>query len=105
MNMPEFPKEFIINHCPKVAEAKYYANLFQSCIDGDEESWAECCFEQRGNGMECQSCKLFLTRPFCGHRLDEVWLPVIEKFYRDSREYYELEQKECKTFSEFDPCI
>ena len=85
MKPPEFPKGFL-KHCPKVLEAKDWHQRLNSG-DVDPEDYAECAFHNAGVGKECENCKLFMTRPFLGHKLDEEFLPQIEEFYRKMAEY------------------
>lgn len=81
---PEFPRDFVRDHCRKVAKARAWRRHFNQPPDPeDDESHAECAFIPAGCGMECTECRLFLTRPFCGHKVDEEWLPRIEAYYRD----------------------
>jgi len=85
MKPPEFPKEFL-RHCPKVLEAKHWHQTLK--VDEiDIEQYAECAFHSAGAGMECENCKLFLTRPFLNHELDREFLPQIEEFYRQLAVY------------------
>lgn len=93
---PEFPKEFL-KHCPQVIEAKdWHTRLGVEASDQDLESYAECGFISAGSGMECESCKKFLTRPFCGHKVDEEFLPQIEEFYRQLDEYEKARKRQEK---------
>lgn len=55
--------------------------------DEDDMAFAECAFHQAGCGMLCEACDLHLTRPFLGHKVDEEFLPQIERYYRDLAEY------------------
>lgn len=96
---PEFPKEFY-KHCPKVAEAKdWYKRLAPAEVFVESEH-AECAFIPKGCGMECENCNKFLTRPFLGHKVDEEFLPLIEKFYNDL-EAYEKSLKKDSMRNEF----
>jgi len=87
MNKPSvFPKSFY-KHCPKVQEAKYYHKIFEAKDEFIEEDWAECAFVNAGFGKECENCGKFLTRPFNGYTVDEEFLPLIEKFYKEMEEW------------------
>ena len=89
---PEFPKEFY-KHCPKVLEAKaWYKKLAPEEVFVEAEH-AECAFIVKGCGMECENCNKFLTRPFLGHKVDEEFLPLIEKFYDDLDAYDACQKK------------
>lgn len=88
LEMPTFPSEFY-NHCPKATNA---ADLLRSVANAEEgvalsledlSVFAQCAFVKRGFGMLCESCGLFLTRPFTNHKVDEKFLPLIEKYYSD----------------------
>lgn len=83
---PEFPKEFY-KHCPKVLEAKaWYKKLAPEEVFVEAEH-AECAFNNAGFGKKCENCNAFLRRPFLGHKVDEEFLPLIEKFYDDLEAY------------------
>ena len=90
--MPKFPTDWYA-HCPKVLEAKDWYNRLVPNQEFDPADHAECAFHNAGNGMECENCNRFLTRPFLNHEIDKEFLPKIEQFYRDL-ESYELEVSE-----------
>jgi len=84
--MPVFPAAFY-KHCPKVLEAKDWYKRLAPNEEFVKEDHAECAFHNAGAGMECENCRMFLTRPFLGHKVDEQFLPLIEQFYRDLEVY------------------
>lgn len=90
--MPEFPKEFIKNHCPKVKEARDWAKHFKS-EETEFEDYAECAFHNAGCGIECESCNLFLTRPM-RTETEFKFLERIEQFYVEMDELHKKEEKE-----------
>lgn len=95
MDQPIFPQEFVRNHCRKVLEARTWRKLYQ--VEGtieDDMNFAECAFFRAGSGMECESCRLFLTRPFTHHEVDRKYLPQIEDFYVQLAIYEEEKAKE-----------
>lgn len=92
--MPEFPKEFVTNHCPKVKEARYWAKHFKN-EETEFEPYAECAFRPAGCGIECESCNLFLTRPM-RTEAEFKFLKIIEQFYKDMSELHEKEEREKK---------
>ena len=95
MKPPVFPKEFERKVCLNVQEARDWAdNLGAELSEDDALAYADCQFRPAGCGMECQTCKLFLTRPFLGHALDRKWLPVIEKYYRDLADWEKAQDEE-----------
>lgn len=80
---PTFPRAFVRDHCPQVIEARQWHERLGVPLDDEEAAgYAKCAFRPAGCGMECQECRLFLTRPFCGKELDAEWLPQIEAYYR-----------------------
>lgn len=81
---PEFPEEFVKNYCPKVLECREWGKHFGVMCDGTD--MAECAFVRAGYGMECESCRLFLTRPM-RTSAEFLFLEKIEKFYEDMQEY------------------
>ena len=96
MKPPVFPKAFL-KHCPKVLEAKdWHKRLNVPTTQDDLEDHAECAFHDAGAGKECENCKIFLTRPYIGHKLDEEFLPQIEEFYRQLTEYDKWSEEQRK---------
>lgn len=93
MKPPVFPESFY-KHCPKVQSAKDFHKKFQVEDEFVEQDWAECAFVNAGVGKECENCKKFLTRPFTNHKVDEEFLPLIEKFYDDLEAYEKSLEKE-----------
>lgn len=83
---PDFPEGFYA-HCPKVLEAKEWGDVFCADEDTDYTAFAQCAFHKAGNGLECENCRLFLTRPYLSHDVDREWLPQIEEYYARSDEY------------------
>lgn len=81
---PEFPEEFVKHHCPKVLEYEEWGERFGVQCDGTD--MAECAFVRAGYGIECENCKLFLTRPMRTNT-EFLFLEKIEKFYEDMQEY------------------
>jgi len=84
--MPVFPVEFY-KHCLKVLDAKAWHSRLAPNEEFVEQDHAECAFIDAGLGKKCENCNLFLTRPFLGRKVDEEFLPLIEKFYRDIEDY------------------
>jgi hypothetical protein len=99
MKEPEFPKEFL-KHCPQVQDAKKMLEGYEPEIDKVALMYAECSFQRAGCGMACQSCKLFLRRPYLNHKLDEKFLPLIEKYYADCVEYDKYLETEKKNLQD-----
>lgn len=89
MKEPVFPVEFLDQHCIMVQEARRHRRIYkiQNLTNQDDLEHAECAFQRAGAGMECQSCKLFLTRPYVGREVDEKFLPLIEQYYAEMNEY------------------
>jgi len=83
---PEFPVEWY-QHCPKAQEAaEWYSHLAPE-KEYHIPDYAECAFTRQGNGMGCETCGKFMTRPYLHHKVDEEFLPKIEQFYRDCEQY------------------
>lgn len=94
MEPPEFPEEFVLKHCRQVERARRSIGRHEALSDGDLAGFAECTFTSAGAGLKCESCSLFMTRPFCGYKLDEEWLPRIEQYYRDLATWEQHERDE-----------
>lgn len=95
MEPPKFPEEFMTRHCRKVLEARHWRKVYKAeGTEADDLYFAECAFNPAGSGLACENCDLHLTRPFCGHKTDEKWLPVIEQFYKDLAAYEKWEAAE-----------
>ena len=89
MQEPVFPQKFVRNHCLKVLEARSWRKVYKTeGTDDDDMDFAQCAFSPAGSGLRCESCKLHLTRPYENHPVDKEFLPQLEKFYKDSKEYY-----------------
>ncbi len=94
MDKPIFPQEFIEKHCGSVREARYWRKHYHLPPDPDDElAHAQCEFYGQGSGLGCTNCDVWLRRPFLNNKVDEKWLPVLEKFYSDMK-IWEKEQKE-----------
>ena len=89
MEMPQFPQDFVKNHCPKVLEAKHWRQTYNvpGSSKEDDLQFAECAFRSAGVGMECENCNKFLTRPYTVHEVDRKYLPLIEDYYKRMEEY------------------
>lgn len=94
MQYPVFPQEFVLNHCPQVLEAREWRERYD--VPGTPEQdteFAECQFKQAGSGMACESCNLHLARPFLGHEVDRKFLPLIEEYYRQLKDFEQQESE------------
>lgn len=89
---PEFPQDFVENHCPLVLEARKYRKIYQ-VAGNDDMFFAECAFVPRGIGMQCESCGKFLTKPYCGRKVDEEFLPKIKDYYQQMDVFYKKEEE------------
>jgi hypothetical protein len=96
MKEPEFPREFL-KHCPKVKDAK---NFLPDEPEEVLQMYAECAFHRAGCGMECENCKLFMTRPYLQHELDSKFLPLIEDYYRKTDEYEKYLEEDRKNLQD-----
>ena len=86
MEKPEFPKGWL-DHCPQVKDAEHWHRRIAPQTIFHKEDYAECAFIKAGCGMECEVCEKFMTRPYNGVKLDETWLPQIEKYYEELEAY------------------
>ena len=103
MQQPQFPQDFVRDHCWKVAEASDWRQRFRLPPDPDGDmAFAECAFHSAGAGMECESCEMHLTRPFLGHEVDEKFLPLIEDYYRQMAQWEKEQESERR--AEQDAC-
>lgn len=88
--LPEFPREFVKDHCPRVLEARRWRrDLGAEGTDEDDEAYAECAFIPQGVGMGCEECDLFLY--------EGEHLAAIRKYYEDVKAWDEGQKLEIET--------
>lgn len=94
-NPPVFPQDFISKGCRQVREAALWRSRCGLPPDKeDSEAHADCAFVPAGYGMKCEMCNMFMTRPFCGHKLDEEFLPKIERYHHELAAWRDNQQQE-----------
>lgn len=90
---PEFPKEFVKDHCPKVLEARHWREVYKAeGTDEDDMQFAECAFKTAGCGMQCESCDEFLAGVHM-NEVEEKFLPLIRQYYKDVKVYERQQRK------------
>lgn len=92
MDEPKFPEGFVKEVCGAVKEARQYRKQFGNPPDPEEdEAYAQCDFRSQGFGLACTMCHVWLRRPYLGNKVDEEWLPLLEKYYKDFKEWDRLQ--------------
>lgn len=93
MEEPKFPKGFEEKYCSQVSAARSWRKHFNLEADPEDDlAHAECAFVRRGLGLECESCRFFLTRPIRTNA-EKEYLVAIEKYYADYAIYEKEEEK------------
>lgn len=86
MKPPEFPNDFVKNHCSQVLEARHWRKVMNSGDDPEDDlDYAECAFGSAGFGLKCESCQLFLMHPPI--KESEKFIPAIKEYYRQVELY------------------
>lgn len=85
---PEFPKQFCLKYCTKVQEAREQCEHWRGEPLKDTEAihYAECAFVQRGHGMGCEACNLFI---FPGSHTLNPNEQGPGQFYQEIKNYYD----------------
>lgn len=84
MEMPEFPKDFMENCCPKVSEARKWRKRYnEGGSDDDDLYYAECAFVTAGCGLKCENCPLYIHYDTSGaYNKQDFYYPQIKEFYK-----------------------
>jgi hypothetical protein len=92
MDLPKFPKDFMLQHCPKVLEERRYRLRYTGeRNDEDDLLFAECAFYKAGMGLTCESCDLHVS-PYCRDSQDACY-QSIANYYKACQELEEEERR------------
>ena len=81
MDEPQFPEGFETECCPLVGEARTWRRNFKLEPDPDDDKgFAQCALVNKGSGIGCENCYLFLSMVGKTRPKDEKWVPQVEDY-------------------------